>query len=439
VQINLEASLNDAVAAYQQGNLALTDVAAQTLLYAGHRHPLALSLLGAVALSVKECKRAVDLLGEASTKAPADPEIKRLLNEARKGMREQALIRADGRKRFLLIKPWGYGFCSDLDHVLGSLLLAELTGRVPIVHWGKGSLFRDESDANAWPRFFEPVSPYTLEDLVGKKHSFFPPKWNDKNLDEPEVNKFDGEWSRMGPVLYLNRREDVAITDFHMAVVALLFWARPGTPFAGKTVPQAYRMLVRKYLKPSREVLERVEAFAARHFTSRPVIGVHARGGDKPVEDAELRERNKTTPEIVQGLVSQNPAARVFLLTDDAAIRAEYAARFGDRLMTTECARTTSAKGLHYTEQHSRAQLGIEVLVDMYLAARCDHFIGVGTSNVAAMIEHLRDWPAGTLDLRPHSTHSMLNSFLYRHVLPPELEEAFLRSVRAQQERERQG
>src|SRR5947208_17137630 len=31
-----------------------------------------------------------------------------------------------GRDKFLLIKAWGFGFWSDMDHVLGGLLLAEI-------------------------------------------------------------------------------------------------------------------------------------------------------------------------------------------------------------------------------------------------------------------------------------------------------------------------
>lgn len=43
--------------------------------------------------------------------------------------------------RYLLIKSWGFGFYSDVIAVLGSLLLAEITHRTPVVHWGKNSLF----------------------------------------------------------------------------------------------------------------------------------------------------------------------------------------------------------------------------------------------------------------------------------------------------------
>ena len=64
--------------------------------------------------------------------------------------------------RFLLIKAWGYGFFSDLDHVLGCLLLAEMTGRTPVTHWGTNSLFRIDSGTDAFRSYFSPLSPQTI-------------------------------------------------------------------------------------------------------------------------------------------------------------------------------------------------------------------------------------------------------------------------------------
>jgi len=438
VSIDFQAYTADALQAWHQGNLPLTDVLCDIMVRMGCADPVVVGLQGLVALNVGEYKRAVDLLTTA-TKGMADPQLREGLNAARKGLREQAMVRADGRKRYLVIKAWGYGFCSDLDHVLGCLLLAELTGRVPVIEWGRSSLFRDESDEDAWVRFFEPVSAVRASELMGKKLTYFPPKWNDGNLLEAEVNKFGGAWARMGACLYLNRREDVAVSDVHMSVTQVLSWARAGTAWAAMSPPAAYRAIVKKYLRPSAEVARRVEAFAQEHFTATPMIGVHARGGDKPVEDPILSERNKTTPELVDALLAKHPGAKVFLLTDDVKLREQYAARYGAKLVTTECLRTSTAHGLHYLQHESRTRLGLEVMVDMYLAARCDYFIGVGTSNVSAMIEHLKDWPEGTLDLRPFSAHYNLNPFLYRYSLSAEQEAELRATNEAQKARERQG
>ncbi|MGA1709267.1 MAG: hypothetical protein ACO4CI_11335, partial [Phycisphaerales bacterium] len=57
--------------------------------------------------------------------------------------------------------------------------------------------------------------------------------------------------------------------------------------------------------------------------------------------------------------------------------------------------------------------LGREVLVDALVAARCEWFIGNGQSNVAAMIECLKDWPAGRCTLVRPSLFARPNLFLH--------------------------
>ena len=75
------------------------------------------------------------------------------------------------------IKSWGFGFWPNVSQVLGALLLAEATGRVPLVHWGRNSLFGDGSARDAFGHYFEPVSNVTLEDLATiPDANCFPPK-----------------------------------------------------------------------------------------------------------------------------------------------------------------------------------------------------------------------------------------------------------------------
>ena len=284
----IQEQLHDAMTAYQEKNLPLTDVLCQNMIEDRQRPLMALSLEAIVCLSVREYRRAIELLKEVDAKSPGDADIKHHLDIARKLQREQALLRPDGRRRYLLIKAWGFGFCSDLDHVLGSLLLAEITGRTPVIHWGQGSLFRDDPDDDAWPAFFEPVSKVTINDLLGKKYSFFPPKWNESNLKDTDVNKFEGFCSRMAGLLFLNQREDVAVSDLHVGIVSMAPWLKPGTPYAGKSVAQIYRMVINKYLKLNPAIAADVEQFAASNFAGRRMIAVHARGTDKVVEDADL-------------------------------------------------------------------------------------------------------------------------------------------------------
>jgi hypothetical protein len=300
-------------------------------------------------------------------------------------------------QRFLLIKAWGYGFCSDLDHVLGALLLAEITGRTPVTHWGTNSLFIVEQTRDAFRQYFDPVSPLTIDDLTGKGYDFWPPKWRDTNLRAERVQKQWGEYSRLSGLQFLNRPERVAVSDYYSGVAVLAPWIPAGHPMHRRSLDEVYRYLFAKYLRPVADIRQGVEDFAAAHFHARPIIAVHVRGADKYVEDPQLQQKIAACPQAIDFLAQGNPNARVFLLTDSTPIVTEFSRRYGPRLITTDSLRSSTQQGLHYQAHADRRRLGVEVLRDIYLAARCDKFVGIGSSNVSCMISNARAWAPGTM------------------------------------------
>src|SRR5262249_51225321 len=157
----------------------------------------------------------------------------------------------------LLIKAWGAGFWSDVDHVLGSLLLAEMTGRTPVVRWGARSLFAEPHDADAWGVYFEPVSAAKPEELTGRGFSYVPAKWNDRSLASDGLNLFRGPGSRLGALHFLNRPEDVAVCDFHVGIRSILPWLRPGHRLHGVPIEEVYRDLLRRHVRPRAQWLAR--------------------------------------------------------------------------------------------------------------------------------------------------------------------------------------
>jgi len=399
--------------AMQRGNLALAEIVCHGLVAQGVRVPIVFNMLGSIAATFKVYWKAVECFREELSLSPGSPHARSDFETAKRMLREQSLRRPDGRQRFLLIKAWGCGFCSDLDHVVGCLLLADVTGRTPIIHWGRNSLFRNDDQEDAWPSFFEPVSRYALTDLLGKGYAYFPPKWTDANLSDGDVNRIEGFASRMASIYYFNQPEDVAVADFFVGVRDVFQWIRPGHQLSGKHISTVYRELVKKYLKPRPDIVARVDAFAHQHFEGHEVLAVHVRGSDKPGEDGGLSERNQQSLQAVSKIALQNPTLRIFLLTEDLNVSTQYASLFGDRLITTDCLRTGSTQGIHLQPQASRARLGTEVMTDMYLATRCSQFVGVATSNVAAMILHLKDWPEGSTTLFGPNMHYTRTPFLF--------------------------
>ncbi|MBL9030683.1 MAG: hypothetical protein JNM80_03130 [Phycisphaerae bacterium] len=318
----------------------------------------------------------------------------------------------DGRTRFLLIKAWGNGFWSDVDHVVGGLLLAQITRRIPVVHWGENSRFRD-GPGDAFRLYFEPLNDRTLDSLRGKGLSFWPPKWSDDNLDRDEINKLGGDWSRLPGVAYFARDEDVAVLDYHTGVPVLLPHVPAWHPLHAAPLDHAFRTLLAQ-LRPRPEILAQAEAFARANFGSGggPIIAVHARGSDKHVEDPQLDAKLAALPRIIDAMAQYRPGARVFLLTDSSPVAADFAARYGPRLITTPALRTDAKRGLHYQDL-PRRRLATEVLIDALLAARCNAFVGLGSSNVACAIVHLKKWlPQDLAIIGPLLTH-LPNPFLY--------------------------
>jgi hypothetical protein len=299
-------------------------------------------------------------------------------------------------ERFLLIKAWGYGFFSDLDHVLGCLLLCEMTGRTPVTHWGRNSLFRLGDGTDAFRSYFEPLSPCSVNDLTGKGLDFWPPKWRDANLLADNVQKQFGEFSRLSALHMLHRPERILVSDYHTGVCTLLPWLPPSHPMHGRSASEALRYLVAKYLRPRPDILAEVDAFAGWHFAARPLLAVHIRGSDKFVEDRQHEQKLAVIPQAIDFLAGADRNCGIFLLTDSSAILAQYQQRYGSRVVSTDCLRTESRTGLHYTGQPDKRRLGAEVLRDALLAARCDRFIGIGSSNVSCAINHLKEWTPGT-------------------------------------------
>jgi hypothetical protein len=386
----------------EAGNLGVADIICRAIVQKTPADGAAWGVLARVASA----------LGERETAARYAAEAVRLGQPAPTLTVGDAAPQVAGEK-FLLIKAWGNGFCSDLDHTLGHLLLAEMTGRTPVVHWGRNSLFGRDPEQDAFREFFEPVSSTGIDDLMGEGYDFWPPKWDVASLREENRQKLAGAWSRLPGIVYLNRPERVLVADYHAGVVSLLPWVRPGHPLHGASVETATRWLVKKYLRLKPEIAKEVEEFAGARFTQRPVIAAHIRGSDKQKEDPDLMKKISVYPRAIQQVATGAWFWSLFLLTDWEPIRQQFAKMFPGNLITTECTRTETQTGLHYQGFPDRVRLGAEVIRDAWLAARCDSFVGMGSSNVSCLIYHLKEWtPGSTVIIGPLMTH-MANPYLY--------------------------
>jgi protein O-GlcNAc transferase len=404
----------------QKGNIPMAELLLRTHLEKQPSDHEAYFQLGRIAAAIKLPQFALQYFNESIRLAPNWQPPLDALKLANKHLAESQAIdqtKSEQSKlveNFILIKAWGYGFWSDVSHVLSQLLVAELTGRTPVVHWGTNSLFGDGTSANAFEFYFEPVSKVGITDLQNEEFDIWPPKWNRANLTKPEINKWSGPNSRVSSLYFLGRKERVVVSDFFTSVVDLQPWIPSEHHLYGLTVDELWMYLVRQHLHPKKEVVDAVDRFYEEHIVSPDFLAVHIRGSDKTGEQMwYLDDVNRQYKAIVDRHLSTGNFRQIFLLTDDTRILDYFKQIYGEKIITTDCQRTGSTKGVHYLALQDRRKLGIEVMVDVYLAARARIFIGNGLSNPSRFVRYIKDWPEDAAILLGTNLFHKRNEFIH--------------------------
>jgi hypothetical protein len=301
--------------------------------------------------------------------------------------------------RFLLIKAFGWGFWADMDHLMGQLLAAELSGRIPIVYWGTNSLYSDTNGTNAFELYYEPVTAYSINDLLRPDYTFYPPIWSYKNITTEDLDKTTYVYRNLG---------DLMKSDVNVVVSDVHYFARPIMEFMkkdhwayGMTPLQVFRCLICKYLKLKPDILTEIGQFYNTFLKDNtPVLAVHIRGTDKVQEVANLASLNKRYRKEIERYLQLYGVKKIFFLTDTKSILDQYKRLYGDMLVSTESNRGVDKDTAVQLDNYmNRRRKGIEVLKDTYLAARSDYFIGNGYSNVSFAVNRLKDWPESHITL----------------------------------------
>ena len=398
--------------------LGRAELDCRSLLDGGQEDAQALNALGLIAWKVQKRSLAADYFRRAVASAPEWPIPQNNLVAVETELAGKTPVNTAAlpgkQQRFIVIKAWGHGFWSDVDHVAGGLLLAEITGRIPVIHWGSNSLFSDNPACSAFNTYFEPVSDMSVDGLVKMEHDYFPSKWSALNLRDKNFEAWESRYSRMSTLYFMDRTETVVVSDFHLGVVNLVPWIERGHPLHGLPIDDLYRYIFAKYLKPVKAVRDRVDDFYNKHLAGGPFVAVHVRGSDKHGEFPDLDEVNLQYFSHIDKFVPDSKW-HIFLLTDSQPVADTFTKKYGNRLVLTDSLRSADNIGIHYNSAHSnKSQLGYEVMIDTYLAAKADRFIGNGASNVSCVVGYLKNWNSGEYTLLVPNMHHHMNYFIYR-------------------------
>lgn len=336
--------------------------------------------------------------------------------------------------RFLLIKPWSYRLWSDVEHVLGQLLIAEITNRIPVVFWPTHCLHNGFIHTNGFELYFEPVSDYSIFDLAKPEYTFYPPFWDADNLLVEDTGKDTWMYRSIGDLI--SSDANVVIGDVYFSISEIIPFVKKDNAAYGMTASEIYRYLYRKYIKIKRDILNEVQGYYQSWLKDgHPLLAVHVRREEddmiidvrKGIADEHYWRRHsrkygvKTEKEVkrkyrlgkgkllkantqyhaeIKKLMNKYSINKIFLLTDSIEVVDEYKEMYGDKVMYTDCKRLSASDPAYYLENPVvKRRRGIEVIKDACLAAQCDFFIGNDFSSLSRAISRIKDWPEENIKL----------------------------------------
>lgn len=313
--------------------------------------------------------------------------------------------------RFLFIKSIGHSIWADVDHVLCQVFAAELTDRTPIVYWGIESMYSTSMDDNSFEKFFKPVSTCTVEDAVKPEFTYFPSMWGYGNVLAEDTDRLKMENRNLKELMESDA--NVVVSDVYYPIQAMLPWVKSGHWAYGKTPVQIYRYLFDHYLKLQPETEKEIRKYVNTHpefRDERPIIGVHVKEKSLVSEVAQLYDLNEFYKPHIWDFVVRYNARHIFLITDSKKIFRQYRKLYGKNglLLVTDSKKELFKPRImtclldYPNKRHKGVEMQkdtIEIIMDTYLAAQCDFFIGNGYSNLSNTVMRLKDWPETNIRL----------------------------------------
>lgn len=379
--------LHQAIQAIEVENIALAEALAQEVIELEPNDGVAWAVMAHVAGLIGVEDKAI------TWGVKADPEI---LSGFDRPTNSHLQVMLDGcgqpseANKYILIRSLGYGFWTEIFHVLGGLLLAEITGRLPCVLWGANSLFCGEEKGNAFPDFFNDIGSEFLSEIRAVSgDEIFPHKWAISGIEAVQADKdnppHQGGEGQMAAVWLLNRPERVVVSDYRIGVVDLLPWIPADHTLNGLSLDTIINRLFTKFLKPNLAIKEGVMEQSSR-LAGRKTVSVHLQGSDTLSGLTKLETVNSHYPAVIEQATAKNYA--VWLMTDYEPYIDDYQARFGSSLVYQDVFRTRDLGSVTVSlDKPDPQRFGEQQAIDVLVAASCDRFIGNGSYNPSCIVD----------------------------------------------------
>lgn len=278
-----------------------------------------------------------------------------------------------GSERVLVIKAKG-GFGNRILSAVTGVVIAEITGRTPVIDWRDGMYL--PTDVNAYPLLFE--NPVRLEPAEFDHCREVAPRiWSGRLAQHPVdlVEEFFPS-KHSSPFVY--RRLSIDLADPTVPEDVAVFWSyvpkmarirrlcRRSDQFRGHSDDEITLGVLRRYFRPNSHITHAVDRIADRW--SGPAIGVHVRYTDRKVPLHRIVS-------ALSDLRHSQPDAPVFLATDSEEVQDLIMERF-EGVVTIEKEFATGSASLHddatFDDPIREAE---NALIDLWTLSRCTWLI----------------------------------------------------------------
>ena len=279
--------------------------------------------------------------------------------------------------RIITSRGVGCGFFSHFFQVLGQLIECEEQAAVPIVffrrnfaYWEAGGSMRSD---NPWEYYFYPVSEASLNGVLGMDHEeFLACGLYDFSRASIMGYTRDDERRISTRADVLKVPEDITISNEYPY--------RRGRPLISfRRVREAERHtindLIGRFIRIKPHVLSTVESFCEQHFRSH-MVALHIRGQEHAFEiNAAGFELAPPCAyfALVDDYLAQHPGAGVLVCTESEEVARCAAAHYGERLVKYPARLAPEGSAPH--KLFGGYQVGLDVLVECLLMARCDYMV----------------------------------------------------------------
>jgi len=238
----------------------------------------------------------------------------------------------------------GPGFFACLFDTLSHLVIAEQQRKIPVVYWGKNSLYFEPGGyngvLNAWEYYFEPVSParYARSDVI-----------HDEHVDS--IKSIGGVFA-----YYCNNK-------------------------TGKTIARyQVNKIMQKYIRVKSHITQQVITFYKKYLMGRKTVGIHLRGTDKHIECI-----NTPPAEILAFANKMYKNHQFFIATDEEALLELAKKTLNGPVIYFDSFRSRDGRPVHFYSDN-KAKVGEEVLIEALLLARCNIFLHTCSSVSTAVL-----------------------------------------------------